>query len=234
MKVIFLAAGKGERLQKLTNSTPKCLLKVGNKTMLEHWWEIFRFYSITDVLINTHYLANKVVSACSKLMDTGIKIHFVYEKELLGTGKTIYENRDFVKEERCFLIVYADTWMQVDLSSMVKFHKKHQGLGTIGLYKPKELKDQGVVQVTGRKITDIEEKPKKPKDGYAFAGIMIGGHGMFRFYKQGMTDLVRDWLPVIKNGLNPFYLNDLVYDIGTPERYKIACDKVHALGLKGL
>lgn len=234
MKCIMLAAGRGDRLQHLTSNTPKCLLKVENKTMLEHWWEIFKFYNITDVLINTHYLADKVVSACSKLIDTGIKTHFVYEKELLGTGKTIYENKDFVKDEKHFLIVYADTWMQVDLSSMIKFHKKHKGLGTLGLYKPKELKDQGVIQVEGRKIVHIEEKPKKPKAGYAFAGIMIGGHGMFRFYQQDMIDLVRDWLPVIKDGLNPFYLNDLVYDIGTPERYKIACDKVHALGLKNL
>ncbi len=234
MKAIILAAGKGTRLGKLTQNTPKCLLPVGNKSMLEHWFSILNRHNINEVLINTHHLADKVVSHCAKSISTGIKITFSYEKELLGTAKTINTNRNFVKDDRHFLIVYADTWMNIDLHKMLKVQKRHQGIGTIGLYRPEDLKDQGVVKVEGRKITDIEEKSKSPKGKHAFAGIMIGIQTMFRFYNDSMTDLVRDWLPVIKDGLNPFFIDEMVYDIGTSERYKLANEKIKSLGLKAL
>lgn len=234
MKAIVLAAGRGSRLGKITQNVPKCILPVGNKSMLEHWFSIFNIYDVNEILINTHYLADKVVSHCAKSINNGIKITFSYEKTLLGTAKTINQNRNFVKDDRHFLIVYADTWMQIDLRKMMKIQKKHGGMGTIGLYRPENLKDQGCIEIDGRKIISIEEKPKHPKGKHSFAGIMIGSQAMFRFFNPGMDDLVRDWLPHIKEGLNPFFIDELVYDIGTPERYNLANEKVKSLGLKAL
>lgn len=234
MKAIVLAAGVGSRLGKITQQIPKCLLTVGYKSMLEHWFSIFNRYGINEILINTHYLPDKVISHCSKNISAGFKITFSYEKELLGSAKTIAVNRDFVKDERYFLIVYADTWMQIDLRKMLKVQKIHKGLGTIGLYRPTDLRDQGSVEIKGRKIVSIVEKSNKSQGKHAFAGIMIGSQTMFRFYNESMTDLARDWLPVIKDGLNPFFIDDLVYDIGTPERYKLANEKIRNLGLQAL
>lgn len=188
MKAFLLAAGQGKRLGNLTQNCPKCVLPIAGKSMIEHWYYIFKMYNVTDVLINTHYLANKVMEHCSKLVDYGIKTTFTYEKELLGTAKTIASNRDFVKDESHFLIVYADTWMQIDLKNMLRFQKKRKGLGTLGLYKPSNLKDQGAVEVSERKILTIEEKSQSPKGKHAFAGIMIGSRPMFKFYNETMTD----------------------------------------------
>lgn len=235
MRCFLLSAGKGQRLGKLTENNSKCLLPVGNKSMIEHWLYLLNLYHITDVLINTHHCSDKVIAHCSKLSSKyRCRTTFTYEKELLGTAKTISTNRDFVRDDRYFLIVYTDTWMQVDLKEMLKFQKRHKGMGTIGLYKPKSLSDQGSVKVNGRKILEIEEKSLHPKGDYAFAGIMIGCTSMFRFYNDKMIDLVRDWLPVIKEGLNPFFIKGLVLDIGTPERYKEAHTKISSLGLKSL
>lgn len=235
MKAIVLAAGRGSRLGNLTQQTPKCILSVGNQSMLEHWFRIFHLYNVTDILINTHYLADKVMSHCTKIVNNyNLKLTFIYEKELLGTAQTIAFNRNFVDNESLFLIVYADTWMQVDLKEMVKYQKHHMGLGTIGIYKPESLKDQGSVDVKDRKILSIEEKVDKPKGKFAFAGIMLGSRSMFKFYNNTMIDLARDWLPTIKEGLNPFFIDGLVLDIGTPERYKLANEKVRNLGLKAL
>ena len=234
MKAIILAAGLGSRLGKLTQQVPKCLLTVGHKPMLDHWFLILSRYGVNEMLINTHHLSEKVVSHCAKSISNGLKITFSYEKNLLGTAKTIVHNRDFIKDERFFLIVYADTWMNIDLRKMLKVQKIHKGLGTIGLYRPNDLRDQGSIEIKGRKIVSIEEKSKNPIGKHAFAGIMIGSQTMFRFYNDDMTDLARDWLPVIKDGLNPFFIDDMVYDIGTPERYKLANDKIKSLGLQAL
>lgn len=234
MRAYLLAAGRGERLGDITKETPKCLLPVGNKTMLEHWLYTFKQNGITDVIINLHYLASKVVKKYSDLLDYGIKVTFVYEPTLLGTGKFIYNNKDFVSNDRNFLIAYADTWMQPDLRGMLKFNKKRSGMGTIGLYKPTDMKDQGCIEVSGRKILSIEEKSAKPKSNSAFAGIMVGSHAMFKFYDSNTQDLVKDWLPKFKEGLNPYFMDGLVIDIGTPERYKEAQKKVGSLGLAAL
>lgn len=235
MKAFLLSAGCGKRLGKLTENTPKCILPVGNKSMLEHWFYLFSLYGVNEVFINTHHLADKVVSHCSKHINkSNLKITFSYEKELLGTAETILKNRDFVKDERYFLIAYSDTWMNIDLKQMLKFQKKRGGIGSLGVYRPKDLKDQGIIKIEGRKIVSIEEKPNKINGNVAFAGIMIGSQTMFRFYNDKMKDLSKDLLPVIKDGLNPFYIDGLVMDIGTPERYKEACEKVSGLGLAAL
>ena len=234
MRAFILAAGAGSRLGSITAHCPKCILPVGNKSMLEHWFFLFGLYGIKEVLINTHYLSDKVVAHCSKIISNCERITFSYEKELLGTAKTIFCNRDFVKNDRYFLIVYADTWMNLDIGSMINFQKKRKGMGTLGLYKPNNLLDQGVIELNGRKIISIEEKVVKPKGTHAFAGIMIGSYSMFKFYNESMFDLVRDWLPVVKNGLNPYFIDGLVLDIGTPERYKNACNKIGNLGLGAL
>ena len=235
MKAVLLSAGKGERLGSLTQDTSKCLLPVGNKSMLEHWFYILSIYKVTDVLVNLHHCADKVINHCSKIIPkTDIRTSFIYEKELLGSAKTVFNNRDFVKSDRYFLIIYTDTWMQIDLKKMYGFQKKHKGMGSIGLYKTNDLSDQGVVKVKGRKILSFEEKPKDAKDGFAFAGIMIGCTSMFRFYEDSMQDLSKDWLPKIKSGLNPFFIDGLVLDIGTPERYKSANEQIRNLGLKAL
>ena len=235
MRAILFSAGRGSRLGKLTEAVPKCLLKIGIRNMLEQWFYLFEKYGVDNVLINTHYLAEQVHNFCIKnCRGRKIKVTLTYESELLGTAKTLYDCRDFFRGEKYFIAAFADTWMQVDLRTMLKFHKKRNGLGTIGLYKPKNLSDQGVVKIEDRKIVKIEEKSKTPVGEHAYAGVMIGTNGMFKFYSQNMTDLVGHWFPVIKDGLNPFFINDHVLDIGTPERYKTASEIVSGLGMKAL
>lgn len=236
MKAFLLCAGKGTRLGEITKETPKCLLKVGTKTMLEHWYYWFDKHHVTEVLINTHHLADKVIAGYSKICKQfpNIKTTFVYEKELVGTAKTIFNNRSFIQGERYFFIAYSDTWMQVDMNEMYRFQKKRGGIGTIGVHKPTILTDQGVFTIKDRKIVDFEEKPKNPKGQHAFSGIMVGSQGMFKFYEESMNDLARDWFPKFVQGMNPYFIDGHVLDIGTPDRYREACCIVHGLGLKAL
>lgn len=234
MKCFLLAAGYGSRLGKLTKETAKCLLPVGNKNMLGHWFYNLKLYGVKEVLVNTHHCSEKVVAACAPFLQEGFKITFTYEKNLLGTARTIVENKDFVANERYFLIAYTDTWMRVDLASMHAFQKKRRGLGSLGLYRPVNFIDQGCVKVDGRKIVKIEEKPNKPDGKHAFAGIMMGSYAMFKYFKEDMVDLVTDWLPEIKDGLNPYFIDGHVFDIGTPDRYEMACKQVSSMGLLSL
>ena len=60
MKALLLAAGLGTRLGNLTKKQPKCLIKVGNETMLDHWLFKLEALGVSEFIINTHYLADQV------------------------------------------------------------------------------------------------------------------------------------------------------------------------------
>jgi mannose-1-phosphate guanylyltransferase len=91
MKAFLLAAGKGTRLRPLTFNTPKCLVPICGKPLVEYWFMLFRQYGIQEILINTSHLAEKVRSYV-KNSSSGVKIRLTYEKNLLGSGGTVKKN----------------------------------------------------------------------------------------------------------------------------------------------
>ena len=108
MKVLLLAAGLGTRLQPITNKIPKCLVPINGKPLLEYWLENLNKIGITDFLINTHYMNDKVEDFIknSKYKDM---VTLTYEKNLLNTAGTILANEDFFStNNEPFMLVHAD------------------------------------------------------------------------------------------------------------------------------
>ena len=60
MKAFLLAAGHGTRLRPLTNTKPKCLVEINSKPLMEYWFDLFRRYNITEVLINVNHFPDQV------------------------------------------------------------------------------------------------------------------------------------------------------------------------------
>ena len=96
MNALLLAAGLGSRLRPITNNTPKCLVPINGKPLLEYWLENIFNSGINECLINTHYLNNKVDDyvANSKYKK---KIKLVFEKNLLGNAGSLKNIIDFLK-----------------------------------------------------------------------------------------------------------------------------------------
>ncbi len=121
MKAFLLAAGKGVRLRPLTNTLPKCLIPILDKPLIEYWFDLFRKYNITDVLINLNYLPEQVKDYVDKNV-FDLNIIWIYESELLGSAGTLRENEDFVKGEESFWVFYADNLTNINLANMQSFH----------------------------------------------------------------------------------------------------------------
>ena len=86
MKALLLAAGFGTRLLPLTSTTPKCLVSIGGKPLLQHWLEsLAESRQFEKVIINTHYLAEKVGQFFSSYIPP-IDVDLSYESKLLGPG----------------------------------------------------------------------------------------------------------------------------------------------------
>ncbi len=177
MKAFLLAAGKGTRIRSITkDKIPKCLLHINNKPLLEIWLKNCEKHGIKEVLINAHYLANQIENYIENNKDKfNLKIKYAYEKELKGTGGTIRDNFNFVKNEKYFFIFHADNYTNINLTGFKEFHLSRNALLTIALFHTKVPKQCGIVEKIREDglITSFTEKPENPQGNLASAAMFI-------------------------------------------------------------
>ena len=225
MKAYLLAAGLGTRLRPITDTIPKCLVPICGRPLLAWWMDLFASCSVTEVLINTHYLPGPVRDFISENNRTfPVKLVEVYEEELKGSAGTIRDNRDFVKGCDDFLIVYADNLTNADLKGMIEFHKESHSPLTMGLFHTNRPKECGIAALDGENhITEFVEKPENPKSDLANAGVYVAGAELFdHIQKSGVCDLGKDVLPKLVGRMYGFEIKDYLIDIGTMPNYEKA------------
>lgn len=226
MKAYLLAAGLGTRLRPLTDHTPKCLVPVGNRPLLGWWFELFMRHKVTDVLINTHYLADQVEDYVRNWQKehTGLRIVTAFEEELLGSGGTVSKNRRFTKDGEDFLICYADNLTDADLTALMNRHRKNRALLTMGLFHTNVPTQCGIAELdTAGRIIAFEEKPERPKSDLANAGIYAAGTELFNYLPEtGFCDFGKDVLPKLTGMMYGEEINGYLRDIGTPENLELA------------
>ncbi len=106
MKAVILAAGKGTRMGKLSEETPKPMLKVLGKTLLEHKLDSLPA-EIDEVIITVGYLKDKIVEVLGNDYK-GRKITYVEQKELLGTAHSLFICKEYLINEEKFLVMMGD------------------------------------------------------------------------------------------------------------------------------
>jgi MurNAc alpha-1-phosphate uridylyltransferase len=117
MKVMILAAGRGERLRPLTQSTPKPLVEVAGQTLLGRHLERLARAGFTRAVINVSYLAEKIVARFGDGPPSGPRIDWSRETEPLETAGGIAQARALLGPDP-FLLVNADIWCDYDFSRL--------------------------------------------------------------------------------------------------------------------
>lgn len=131
MKAMIFAAGLGTRLKPLTNSTPKALVKVHDKPMLE--WVILKLKKsgITNIIINVHHFADQVISFLNSKNNFGLSIEISHESELLDTGGGLKKAAWFFKGESDILVHNTDVISEIDLQQLYLDHKNNNSDATV-------------------------------------------------------------------------------------------------------
>ncbi len=239
MKAFLFTAGLGTRLRPLTNETSKCLLLFNGKPLLQIWLELLGRHGVDEVLINTHWKSEKVeyfLSAdCADYTDQittkkGLKpnIKLFHEPELLGSGGTLLANKDWVADGHPFFILYGDNLTNVNLSKMFAFHKEHEFLFTLGVFKTPVPGQCGIAEVgEDEVVVNFVEKPEKPRSDLAAAGLYMADKRIFEYYPQNLEkgraiDLGFHVIPNLVNRMKAYYIEEFLMDIGTPESYEKA------------
>lgn len=223
MKVFLLAAGLGTRLKPLTYEIPKCLVPIGGKPLISYWFTLFKKYGLSDVLINLHHLPHKLEEFLNERV-LPVNVITFFEKELLGSAGTVMANKDWVCNDKFFLIAYADNLTNVNLGKLIDYHVKEMPVLTMALFRSDFPKECGIATLDkDQTIIDFTEKPKNPSSNFANAGIYITGKEIFDYIpKKEKSDFGCDVLPNLIGQMKGFLINDYLLDIGNIERYQQA------------
>lgn len=230
IKAFLLAAGIGTRLRPLTEATPKILLPINGKPLLEIWLEHLRRHGIREVLINTHWQREKVEAFLEHRRNDNVRFVTYHEPSLLGNAGTLLANESWVAHGEPFFILYGDNLTNVDLTKMLEFHRHHGFPFTLGVFKTANPSQCGIANIGKNGIvTGFEEKPERPKSEMAAAGIYVADRRIFRFFPHEAThrssrplDLGFHVIPRLVGNMKAYPIDDFLMDIGTPESYEQA------------
>jgi NDP-sugar pyrophosphorylase family protein len=188
-KMLIMAGGKGTRLRPLTNNTPKPLLLVNGKPIIEQIILSAKKQGIYNFIISIHYLGNKIKKFLGDGKRLGVKIKYIQEKVPLGTVGSLYLVKKFNKP---LIVSNADIISNIDFQELINYHKKFKSLITVSAINISEKNQYGKIIFKKNKLLKIEEK--KDNKNLINAGIYVLNPKIKSFFKKkeyiDMTDLI--------------------------------------------
>ena len=225
MKAFLLAAGVGSRLRPITDTTPKCMLTVGGRPLLEIWLDAFDQAGVDEVLVNLHHLPDVVRSYLAGRTGRP-RVRTTYEPELLGSAGTLAANRKWVAGEDFFLACNADNLTDFDLRSLIKVQREYGATATLGVFRSPNPSAGGVVEADeGGTVTGFTEKPGNPVSDLVNAGLYAFRPSLLAEIGQPPKDIGYDLLPGLVGRARVVLVDGYFRDIGTPDAYRLACEE---------
>ncbi|KAA0449326.1 MAG: nucleotidyltransferase family protein [Candidatus Thioglobus sp.] len=215
MQAMILAAGRGKRMMPLTKNTPKPLLKVGGKTLIERAIINIKAAGISDIIINTAYLGEQIKQHLGNGNRLGVRIQYSIEKTSLETAGGIIKALPLLGNEP-FIVVNSDVLFDLDLSTI---RLPENSLAHLILVDNPTYKTNGDFSLNGKQIIPA----KKPN--YTFSGIGIYHPYFFKLAPQNEQKIALISLfqiAIKQHKLTGEYCQFEWQDIGTPERLELA------------
>ncbi|HEY1727479.1 MAG TPA: mannose-1-phosphate guanyltransferase [Candidatus Baltobacteraceae bacterium] len=222
-----MAGGEGSRLRPLTSRTPKPLVPIANKPVMQHIIELLREHGITELVATVHYLADEIESYFGDGSNFGVSISYVVEDTPLGTAGAVKLAQPWLSED--FLVISGDVLTDCDISAIVDRHRTQGNDATIGLMRVSNPLEFGVVITEGDgRITRFLEKPSW---GEVFSDTINTGiyvlrpHVLDRMDRGGVYDFSREiFPPMLHDGelLGSYILQGYWTDVGNLQQYQQA------------
>ena len=155
--VVIMAGGLGTRLHPLTEETPKPMLKVGGKPILETIIQSFIDQGFTNFFVSVNYKANINSEYFGDGSHLGAKINYLHEKSRLGTaGGLSLLPRDI---HAPIIVMNGDLLTRISVDALLDFHERESAVATMVVREDQYQVPYGVVEVDGTQIVGVEEKP---------------------------------------------------------------------------
>lgn len=216
MRAMILAAGRGERMRPLTDTTPKPLLEVAGKPLIEHHIEKLVAAGFTELVINVSWLGEQIMERLGKGERWGCDIAFSTEVEALETAGGIIQALPLLGEEP-FALVNGDIWTDYTLAS---------------------LRERGLEPGCRAHLVLVDNPPQHPRGDFmlgedarvsqltgptnhalTYAGIAVFDPAFFAGAEPGKQPLL-PWLDkwIAATAISGEHFRGTWFDVGTPER----------------
>lgn len=223
MKAFILAAGIGARLKPLTDHQPKVMIKIGPKPILEHLINLCAHHQIKEIILSTHYLADLIKDYFKDGQAFGVKIHYSYEAIRLGSAGALQLASALLKDDD-FIVLNGDVLTNVNLTEMISFHRRKQGLAAFLVHNTDHPFDSDLVEYDDNFLI---KSFFRPKPGDNFQPVSKTGTHIFKpavlnyIPPQQEFSLEKQLIPALlsaNQSLYAYYSNCYSKDMGTPAR----------------
>ena len=136
MKTVILAGGEGTRLRPLTSNTPKPMMPIANKPMLEHIVNLLAQHGFDDIVVTVAFLANQIRDYFGDGSDFGVTMRYATEDSPLGTAGSV--RNASAELDDTFLVISGDVLTDLDLTALVKAHRDAGAAASIALEARRE------------------------------------------------------------------------------------------------
>lgn len=221
---VLMAGGKGERLRPLTENTPKPLLKVGDKCIIDYNIDRLISYGIQHLSVTVNYLKEQLEEHFAEPRNN-VMVKTVCEPKFLGTIGSIKYVENFYND--AILLMNSDLLTNIDYEDFFLHFKEHDADMSIAAVPYTISVPYGIFELDGRNVKGILEKPTY--NYYANAGIYLIKRKLLDLIPEGEFFNATDFMDLlIKNGYNVirFPLNGTWIDIGSPQEYQKAKELV--------
>jgi glucose-1-phosphate cytidylyltransferase len=179
MKAVILAGGLGTRLSEETDSRPKPMVEIGGRPILWHIMKMFSNYGINEFIICCgykgyvikEYFANYPLHSSDVTIDLKKNSVIVHERraepwkvtlvdtgEHSMTGGRLLRIKDYVQHDETFCLTYGDGVSDVDIVSLIRFHRSHGRAATLTAVSPPSR--FGALVIRDKQVTEFTEKPQ--------------------------------------------------------------------------
>lgn len=244
MKAMVLAAGLGTRLRPLTDARPKALVEINGRTLLEITLARLREFGVREVIVNVHHFADLVVEYLAAKRNFGMRIEVSREDELLDTGGGLKKAAWFFREggnDEPFLLHNVDVISDINLATMVAFHRSRQALATLAVQERRSSRqllfdDDGLL--CGRRFEREDRtelaRQAEPLQALAFCGVHVISPRMLEMMTEdGAFSIIESYVRLAGAGerIAAFRPNGAHWrDLGTVESLEQAAKDARHLG----
>lgn len=221
---VLMAGGKGERLRPLTEKTPKPLLKVGDRCIIDHNVDRLISYGIIHISVTVNYLKEQIEEHYQEPRN-GVQVETVREPKFLGTIGSVKFVGNFFNDT--VLVMNSDLFTNIDYEDFFLHFQQHEAEMSVVAVPYNVSIPYGILDLDGRNIKGLLEKPQY--NHYANAGIYLIKRRALEEIPDGeffnATDLVEKLIAEGKKVIR-YPLNGTWIDIGNPQEYQKAKDMV--------
>ncbi len=208
------------------SDTPKVMLPVRGKPILEHLIVWLKEYGFTDIFLCLGCDAEEIKAYFGDGSRWQVRLAYRVEQTARGTAGAISDLGEAVKGD--LLVVYGDLFVEMDCGKLLSFHASHNGLATVVVRKTDHPEDSDLVKVDGDgRILKVGRKDGGVEGDLGCAAVwVIRKQLLIDIPAKGVSDFARDIFPsavAAGKDLRAYRTDEVVVDIGTPKRYEAFC-----------